>query len=80
MLFRSVVLRVVYSILTELFPVSLVEHIPENSADFGEVFGLKLPVHLILAAEELGIGILEKDSKPEEKATDTTENTNSEDK
>ena len=43
--------------LTELFPVGLLEHVPEDAADQFQVLCLSSPVHIVFRFEEFRIGI-----------------------
>ena len=43
--------------LAELFPVGRLEHVPEDAADFLQVFALCGPVHIVFCLEEFWIGI-----------------------
>ena len=43
--------------LTELFPVGLLEHVPEDAADQFQVLCLSSPVHSVFRFEEFRIGI-----------------------
>ena len=44
--------------LTKGFPVGRFEHVPEDAADFKQIFLLLVPVHLVFGLPKLGIRVL----------------------